>query len=129
MRNQLTLEEQKYFVDEVEKIREKLSCPIADTHDIEMYWNDKYNVDNGILGSFNWIRPNDVDVSPLGKDSPELLVSTIVHELHHRWQHKKYGPLYYLMLLPVVRQLVLEKTAKKVELEADNLLGLGGLGE
>ena len=93
MRTKLTSEESRYFIDEMNKVKDRLPHPIASV-DVEIYWNDKYGVDNGILGSFNWIRPNEVDLSPLGKSSPELLVSTFIHELHHRWQYKKYKLLY-----------------------------------
>jgi hypothetical protein len=129
MRTKLTSEEAEYFDKSIREIRLRLPHPISPSDEVEIYWNDKYGVDNGILGSFNWIRPDEVDLSPLGKDSPELLVSTFAHELHHRWQYKTYKVLYCLALVPIVRQFLLEKTAKEVELAADDLLGLGGFGE
>jgi hypothetical protein len=63
----------------------------------------------------------------MGKITPEQLVSTLAHELHHRWQFQKFGPLYFVMSIPYVRQFLLEKTAIEVEKVADELVGNGGI--
>lgn len=122
MRTKLSKEEKKYFVKLVSKAREKISKPIADPSGVEMYWNDKYNEKNGILGSFNWMKPKEIDLSFMGKDSKEIMVSIVAHELHHKWQYKIYGSLYFLMSLPIIREYLLEKTANIVEKEVDVLM-------
>lgn len=122
MREKLTEEESRYFVSLVSKAKDQLPYPIADPESVQMYWNDKYNSDNGIMGSFNWARPKELDLNSGGKIAMEMMVSTVAHELHHKWQLGNYGVLYYLMLVPGVRQLLLEKTAKKIELKVDELM-------
>lgn len=122
MREKLTEKEKSYFVDLVSQAIPHLPYPIADPNSVDMYWNDKFNPDNGIMGSFNWVRPHELDLNVDGKSSMELMVSTVAHELHHKWQLSHYKVIYYIMLLPVVRQFLLEKTAKKVELKVDDLI-------
>jgi hypothetical protein len=122
MRTKLTPEEKAYFVKYVAKGRDQLPHKISDPVGVEMYWNDKYNVDNGILGSYSWWRENAIDLSPLGQDVPSMLVSTVAHELHHKWQFEQYGFWYRFMVIPFVREFLLEKTADEVTIKMDELM-------
>ena len=122
MRIELTEKERNYFVILVSKAQKQLPHKIANPNSVKMYWNDKYNVENGILGSFNWIKKGEIDLSPLGKTVPDMIVSTVAHELHHKWQFSHFGPLYCLMLVPGIRQVLLERSAKEVELKVDELM-------
>jgi hypothetical protein len=129
MRTKLTQEEKQYFVKYVRKGMPHLPYKVSDPQNVEMYWNDRYDVDNGILGSYSWYRKNQIDLNPLGKNVPSMLVSTVAHELHHKWQYEEYGIFYCLMLVPILRQLLLEQTADEVEYKMDDLMQDKGFTE
>jgi len=124
MRTQLTDDERKYFINEIKRLVPDLPHEIADVDKTALFWEDKYNSDNGILGSFDLKHPHSINLSPLGKQMPEMLVSTVAHELHHKWQFETLSIFYFFMAIPGIRQCLLEPTAKEVELAVDKLLGL-----
>jgi len=49
-----------------------------------------------------------------------MLRSTVVHELVHRCQYKKFKLFYHILNIPLIRELYLEREARKWELIADN---------
>ena len=67
MKEKLTPQESAFFINLLNKIRPKLSYHIANPHFVDMYWDDKCNVDNGIMGMFNWMKPNEISLNPLSK--------------------------------------------------------------
>lgn len=84
-------------------------------------WCDAMNIENGIMGAFIpwagkavYLMPNECRVSGFPDPWPEQIVFILVHELRHAWQFKKYGILYILCCLPVLRQLMLEKDAWRI---------------
>jgi hypothetical protein len=122
MRKRLTASEKEYFVNILLEAMPHLPYEISNPALVDMYWNDRYNVDNGVLGSYAWHRKDEIDISPLGKEVPSMIVSVVAHELHHKWQYRKYGILYFLMLLPLIREFALERTADEVEKKMDELM-------
>jgi len=122
MKQELTQKEQEYFVKIISKAKDRLPYPIADPSGVKIYWNEKYDANNGILGSFDWKKPSEINLIHYGKDAPEMLVSVVAHELHHKWQFGKYGVLYFIMAIPLLREFLLEKTADKVEKAMDELM-------
>jgi len=122
MRTKLSKEEQDYFVKRVSKGMKLLPHKIADPSSVTMFWNDKYNLKNGILGSFMWYRSNEIDLSPVAKDAKHMIVGIVAHELHHKWQFQNYKLIYFLMAIPFIREYFLEKTADEVESAMDKLM-------
>ena len=122
MRTLVDPKTRRFFVDWIDKIKDKLSLPIADIHETSIYWNDKYTVDNGIMGSFSIMEPNCIDLNPLGKSVPERIIPTIVHELRHRWQFYHNPVLYLFKSIPIIRNYTIEITAYDLESEADVLI-------
>jgi hypothetical protein len=122
-----TVKEHLWFLNRIKPIENRLSYPISDIGSCELFWDKNYGVKNGVLGSFNWLSPKRIKVSILGKDSPDMIISTIIHELHHKWQWERFKFLYPFLAIPFVRGFALERTALIIENEADELLGLPGL--
>ena len=123
MKRELTSGERDFFEKIIRPLEESLSYPISDIFSTELFWDDKYNSNNGILGSFNWRNSFRISLNPIGKVTPELLLSTVVHELHHKWQFEKYNIFYVIALIPFLRKNFLEKSAFKVEAETDIIFG------
>ena len=124
-----TIKEHLWFLKRIKEIEKKLDYKIADIGRCELFWEKNYGVKNGILGSFNWLNPKTIKVSILGKEQPEMIISTIIHELHHKWQYQKYKYIYPILAIPVLRQITLEKTALIIEKQADEIIGLEGLND
>jgi len=124
MRTRLTEKEKSYFVELLAPLRDSSPHPFVDPAEVDMYWNDTFNTDNGIMGWFQWTRPNDIDLNIDGQAAMDLMASTVAHELHHMWQYRTYKFLYLLALVPGIRQIALEYTAKRVELFVDEKLNL-----
>lgn len=58
--------------------------------------------------------------NPKGRSNwPELIASTLVHELRHAWQYRRWKWLYVLCCLPVIREFTIEVDAKRVQKDAD----------
>jgi hypothetical protein len=133
MKTKLSQEEFIYFATEIKKIEKDLPHPIDEIATKELYWDDGDSFISktfgGTLASFSWMKPNVVVISDVGKFSKNMLVSSVAHELHHAWQYKRYGFLYFIMSIPVLRQKLLEKTAIEVEKAADKAMDMEGLRE
>lgn len=128
MQEILTEKERRWFDDKVNELRPKLNAEIADIDMTSLYWEDEYNEDNGIMGSFNHFQPDRVKLNPTGKLMPEFIIGTLVHELHHKWQFEKYGRvLFVLLAIPGLRRLTIEPSAYRLEDQVDELMGQGGL--
>ena len=92
---------------------------------VRVFWEPGI-IESGTLGKFRWWRPNEIT---LGGDATmlEQLASTVAHELTHRAQFYRSPPLYFLLSVPGLRELTLEREAKKVELAVDARLGQSSL--
>lgn len=96
-------------------------------HQFEIRWCDKMTIDSGIMGAFvPWfgrkvfLMPSSSPAIKGVPDSwPEQIVPTLVHELRHAWQFRKYNFLYILCCLPGLREITLEKDAWRITEEAE----------
>lgn len=122
--------EKTFFFNAIKKIRSRLPHQICDPEECEYFWCPSDSLFNrifpGTIARVNVYKKRFL-ISDFGQQMPEMIVSTIAHELHHMWQFKTYGPLYFVMAIPVIRQRFLEKTAIEVEHAADKLMHMDGL--
>jgi hypothetical protein len=81
---------------------------------------------DSVLGKYNhWTRRVTLNIKY--RSTPEFLVSTLCHELHHKWQHDSWGFRYVLLCNFLTRDKFIEVTAREVENAADEYMGMGGL--
>ncbi len=80
------------------------------------------NTKNGIMGSFSYLRPNDIYLIPLKNTLEDFLLSTVIHELTHYYQFHSNKLLYPILCIPGIRQFTIEKQAKKNELFVDKII-------
>lgn len=129
MKTKLSVVQRVYFEAKFLELRYHASYPVTSLSEVDLYWNDTYNSRNGILGSFQWFRPDEICLSPVGQQTPELLMGVLFHELRHRYQFKTLGLLYFLQLIPGIRVLTLEPSAYAVEHDIDTAVsGMDVLG-
>ncbi len=91
-------------------------------HQFKIKWCSAMTMKSGIMGAFvPWmgktifLMPSSSPVLANMSDPwPELIVSTLVHELRHAWQFQKYKLLYIFCCLPVLREFTLEMDAKRI---------------
>ena len=100
----------------------RLSKPIASFNSVEWYWAD-WGKSGDRMGQFSaW--SNRVYLSKRAGDLlPKMLLPTVVHELCHKWQRKKFGLLFWLLAVPLVRRFTIERVALALEREADEIWG------
>ena len=75
-------------------------------------------------------RPLNADCVFLNSDFKHaitMIIPTIMHELTHRQQFKKFGMLYFILNIPILSQFFLERSAVKIERIAQHCLKLDGL--
>lgn len=101
--------------------------------DVKIYWYSDSNPQ--VLGGFYLLSKNCIyinrefvsfneDDSWSEKANRILMVfPTIMHELCHYWQSRKYGLLYFLMQLPVVREFAIEKKANRISDKLYEMVG------
>ncbi len=88
----------------------------------KLKWCHAMNLDNGVLGAFTSFVKNTVYLAPaehpfiLHGENVRLhtIVPTLIHELRHAWQRKKFGLFYIILTLPYIRQRALEASADKI---------------
>ncbi len=102
--------------------------------DVKIYWYSDSSPQ--VLGGFYLLSNNclfinrefvsDIDLnSKSGKASRILMVfPTIMHELCHFWQSRKYKWLYFLMQLPIVREFAIERQANRISDKLFEKVGL-----
>ena len=119
----MDLHDIKFFTTEIRKIKRQLPHPIARFVPAKTQWKP---LRDSVLGQYNhwsgWITLN----SKMNH-SPELLVSTLIRELHHKWQHDTMGWKYILLANYITRDRFLEVSAREVENAADELMGNAGM--
>ena len=52
----------------------------------------------------------------------EFITPTVIHELRHAWQFMRRPWLYILCSLPVLREFTLERDARSIGREAENIV-------
>ncbi len=75
------------------------------------YWLLSRNVIY-INRSFAWVY--DGEGMHAAANRVAMVFPTVMHELCHYWQSRKYGPLYLLMQLPLVREFAIERQANAI---------------
>ena len=109
----------------ISRIRSRLPYPIADPFDTRMRWAI---LPDGVLGRFAPIHSDTVVLSASLRDAgTDYAVSTAVHELRHRQQYLDSPARYAICAVPFLRRWMLEPSAVACEVEADRLIGLGGI--
>lgn len=97
---------------------------------IKFYWCNDMTDQNNILGAWNPLFYNDIYVKSIDKSKLNgnkfndqlvydfhfgLIIPTILHELYHKYQCKKYTlPIYALLAIPLWREYTIEKSAYKI---------------
>jgi len=127
----LSNSERNYFIDKVNLI---ISCDnrfnilkSINLNQIEFYWCNNMNTNNGILGCFSQFHPNKLFLAQ-NKFYKEGLISTVIHELTHKYQYEKFGFLKYSSLnIPFIRELYLEKEARYLETLCDDTIDISKL--
>ncbi len=94
---------------------------------VSVVWEPRI-IDSGTLGKFRWWRPDEI---ALGGDASMLeeLASTAAHELTHRTQFYRNPLIYFLLSMPGLREITLEREAKETELAVDLALGKSALND
>lgn len=101
--------------------------------DIKYKWDDNLSPTSGIRGAFTFLRssslflmtnPNPPNEAQL-KTSPATwsswlfsIMDVVLHELTHMFQYQTFKLGYIICTFPVLKELMLEKGAKKVERDA-----------
>ena len=100
----------------------KLSKSIAAFDSVEWYWCN-WGPRSAKMGQFVPFKNRIYLSRRAGTLLPKMLLPTIVHELCHKRQYKKFGLLFWLLAVPVVRRFTIERWAKALEREADEIWG------
>lgn len=106
----------------IEQMRERLPHPVATTAGLRIVWEPRYDVDNGVLGSYSVLRPHEVRLASFGRLLPHLMVPVLAHELRHMWQHHCMGWAYAVAAIPGLRNWTIEPSAYAVEAAAEKLI-------
>lgn len=97
----------------------------VDWPNFEFRWCPAMTIQNGIMGAFSLIYPRTIFLMEptfvcatiaAKANRPfwvDVFLPTIVHELRHVLQYQRNQILYTLCCLPVLRQLTIERDAKK----------------
>jgi len=89
--------------------------------------------DSSVMGAFVVTAPGTIYIMPqsatiineaiiaphIRPTWPEIIISTVIHELRHAWQYRRWKWLYVLCCLPVIREFTIEVDAKRVQKDAD----------
>jgi len=116
--------ERQEFAECVDMLRFSLPYPVSSVDDVWIMWDDRMNTANGVLGSYSILHPDRILLASHARMMTEVIMPTLCHELHHHWQYHKFGLLYVLGCIPIIREFVIEKTADAVEDAAETALGI-----
>ena len=119
----LTEHELDYFARHILAARRAGLDRIANPDFSRIRWG---RLRESVLGQYSHIRKR-ITLNIRYRPTPEYLVSTLCHELHHRWQHETMGAKYILLANFITRDRYLEGTAREIERKVDKLLGMDGL--
>lgn len=88
----------------------------VDPENIAIVWDDTMTADNGIMGSFSPLRTTEIHLAAFMRPVLDHAFPILAHELHHAWQHRKYGLLLYSFLAcPFWRRITIEPTAQETK--------------
>lgn len=101
-------------------------------------------VQNGVMGAFSPLKKDTVVLMPCQYIAPDaqrqnrqldsfqiaalqgwaqVIAPTAIHQLRHKWQSLKYGPIGYTILsFPVLREFTIESDADRITIQAQNML-------
>lgn len=80
--------------------------------------------DSGVGGAQTVVKANTIYLCDMEYDAPERhrqtwelfqLYPTIIHELRHVWQMRKWGWRYIICCLPILRNYTIEKDAYRIQ--------------
>lgn len=70
-----------------------------------------------------YLMPPDAEVNNYARIAwAEYITPTVIHELRHAWQFRRRPWLYVLCSLPVLREFTLERDARSIGREAENIV-------
>ena len=94
--------------------------------------------DNGIMGAFSPLKSDTIVLMPCpsllqqNSDSfgtailegwAQVIASTAIHQLRHKWQSMQYGAVGYTLLsLPFIREFTIESDADRITIQAQRML-------
>jgi len=119
-----TSAERAEFAECVEMLAFSLPYRVTPVRAVCLYWDDRMNTANGVLGSYSILHPERVCLAAHGRRMKELLVPVLCRELHHHWQYHTFGLLYVLACVPGLREITIERTADAVEDAACTAMGM-----
>lgn len=101
-------------------------CP-SDYRMLDFYWNSKMEKD--CISCWDWKKPNLIFVSEhfqfnWRNEGFKKLIGPISHELRHRKQYDKLGLLYFLLSVPVVRNITLEIDANSITMKVNKFFNI-----
>jgi len=93
----------------------------------KMKWCHAMNLKNGVMGAFTSFAKNTVYLAPdknpfmyRGENARLIeIMPTLIHELRHAWQRKKFGLFYIILAFPFVRERTIEVYADGVYEQAE----------
>lgn len=109
-----TLEERAEVIFDLELA----GCIPTDIRQVSFYWNSKMGKER--VCQFSIFKPNSVYVSDAYHFSAsstgfKRVIPNIGHELRHRKQYFTMSILYFLVSVPLVRDLTIEVDARNIE--------------
>jgi len=120
--SQPTPKETLYFLAQIRKIQSILPHPIANLD--TLIWK---TMAPSILGKFSHLTPRCIFLNERYRITPEELVSTVAHELRHKWQYENM-PMRYIMFCGLfMRGSKLEPSACRVEQAVYTWMGRDGI--
>jgi hypothetical protein len=119
-----TQKEALYFLKHIRGCTDSLPHPIARLEAI--HWKKMHY---SVLGKFSHLKPSRIYLNSKYRSTPELLVSTVAHELRHKWQWENEPVRYLAACASFSRRWLLEPTANEVEAVVDAYMGVEGIGD
>ena len=115
----------RFTSDEAKKTVEYLEqcgCLPEWSRSVCFYWNDKMGKET--IACWTWDKPDLVFVTSsfrfdYNNENFKKIIAPIAHELHHKKQYNRYGLLFFLLLIPIVRNFTIEIGANRVTVKVN----------
>lgn len=87
-----------------------------------------------VMGAFTLLHPWTIYLMPWSGEAvdgmrdyariswAELITPTVIHELRHAWQFRRNPLLYAVCCLPLLREITLERDARRICCEAESIV-------